>query len=170
MTTSIFDAIRGRVTALDAAQHYGITVHRGMARCPFHGDRTPSMKIDSRYHCFGCQADGDAVDFTARLFGLSPYNAAKKLAADFGVSYDAGYTPPPAKPVINKHDTIQRYAALLREWKYRYAPKTLDEPWHPLFVEALENLSRFEDDAPDISEDELQRIHRRVVALSGGII
>ena len=125
-TTSIFDAIRGRVTALDAAQHYGITVHRGMARCPFHGDRTPSMKIDSRYHCFGCQADGDAVDFTARLFGLSPYNAAKKLAADFGVSYDAGYTPPPAKPVINKHDTIQRYAALLREWKYRYAPKTLE--------------------------------------------
>ena len=172
MTTSIFDAIRGRVTALDAAQQYGITVRRGMARCPFHGDRTPSMKLDARFHCFGCQADGDAVDFTARLFGLTPINAAKKLAADFGVSYDAGYTPPPkpTKPVINKHDTIQRYVVLLRSWKSRYAPKSPDDPWHPLFVEALENLSRFESDEPDISEDELQRIHRRVVALSGDII
>ena len=29
------------------------------------------MKVDRRFHCFGCQADGDVIDFTARLFGLS---------------------------------------------------------------------------------------------------
>ena len=37
--------------------------------CPFHDDRHPSMKVDRRFHCFGCQADGDVIDFTARLFG-----------------------------------------------------------------------------------------------------
>ena len=41
------------------------------------------MKIDRRFHCFGCQADGDVIDFTARLFGLSSKEAALKLAEDF---------------------------------------------------------------------------------------
>ena len=29
-----------------------------MACCPFHDDKHPSMKVDRRFHCFGCQADG----------------------------------------------------------------------------------------------------------------
>ena len=41
-----------------------------MIACPFHNDRTPSMKVDKRFHCFGCGADGDAVDFVSRLFEL----------------------------------------------------------------------------------------------------
>ena len=54
-----------------------------MACCPFHDDKHPSMKVDRRFHCFGCQADGDVIDFTARLFGLSGKEAALKLAEDF---------------------------------------------------------------------------------------
>lgn len=42
-----------------------------MACCPFHDDKHPSMKVDRRFHCFGCQADGDVIDFAARLFGLN---------------------------------------------------------------------------------------------------
>ena len=60
-----------------AAEHYGIEVKRnGMACCPFHDDRTPSMKVDKRFHCFGCQEDGDVIDFVGKLFGLSPKRAA----------------------------------------------------------------------------------------------
>ena len=40
------------------------------------------------FHCFGCGADGDVIDFTARLFDLSPKEAAEKLAQDFGLIYD----------------------------------------------------------------------------------
>ena len=58
-----------------------------MACCPFHDDKHPSMKVDRRFHCFGCQADGDVIDFTARLFGLNKKEAALKLAEDFSVSY-----------------------------------------------------------------------------------
>ena len=33
----------------------------GMACCPFHDDKNPSMKVDQRFHCFGCGADGEDV-------------------------------------------------------------------------------------------------------------
>ena len=66
---SVFDSLKQNVTARQAAELYGIPVNRyGMAVCPFHDDKNPSMKVDNRFHCFGCQADGDAVDFVSRLF------------------------------------------------------------------------------------------------------
>ena len=50
----LFDAVKGSVTTRDAAESYGVSVNRaGMACCIFHDDRTPSMKVDERYHCFG---------------------------------------------------------------------------------------------------------------------
>ena len=81
---TIFEQVKECVTARQAAEHYGIKVkNNGMACCPFHSDRHPSMKADKMYHCFGCGAGGDAIDFTARLFGLSQYEAAKRLIEDF---------------------------------------------------------------------------------------
>ena len=83
---SIFEAVKEQVTTREAAEYYGIQVKRnGMARCIFHDDRNPSMKLDRRYHCFGCQADGDVIDFVSKMFGLTPYEAASKLAVDFGI-------------------------------------------------------------------------------------
>ena len=68
---NVFEAVKGNVTTRQAAELYGIPVNRhGMAVCPFHNDKNPSMKVDKRFHCFACQADGDAVDFVSRLFGL----------------------------------------------------------------------------------------------------
>ncbi len=64
-----------------------------MACCPFHNDKTPSMKLDRRYHCFGCGADGDVIDFTAALYGLGKKEAAVQLAQDFGISYE-DWKPP----------------------------------------------------------------------------
>ena len=82
----LFDAVKSSVTTRYAAESYGVSVNRaGMACCVFHDDRTPSMKVDERYHCFGCGADGDVIDFTARLFDLSLKEAAEKLAADFNI-------------------------------------------------------------------------------------
>ena len=65
---SIFNSVKEAVSTRQAAELYGITVNRsGMCRCPFHDDRFPSMKVDTRFHCFGCGADGDVINFTARL-------------------------------------------------------------------------------------------------------
>lgn len=83
---TLFEQVKECVTARQAAEHYGIKVKRnGMTCCPFHKDRHPSMKADKIYHCFACGVGGDAIDFTARLFGISQYEAAKKMIEDFGL-------------------------------------------------------------------------------------
>ena len=94
MAENVFEAVKQSVSTREAAAFYGIEVKRnGMACCPFHDDKNPSMKVDQRFHCFGCGADGDVIDFTAKLFDLSPKEAAEKLAQDFGLIYDSQAFP-----------------------------------------------------------------------------
>ena len=99
---SLFDSVKKAVTTREAAEHYGVPVGRnGMCRCPFHSDHDPSMKVDKRFHCFGCHADGDVVDFAARLFDLSSRNAALKIASDFGIAVvdEPEKSPKPKTPI-----------------------------------------------------------------------
>ena len=80
MAENVFEAVKQSVSTREAAEFYGIKVSRtGMACCPFHDDKNPSMKVDQRFHCFGCGADGDVIDLTAQLYNLSPKEAAEKL-------------------------------------------------------------------------------------------
>ena len=151
MGESVFEAVKQSVTAREAAELYGIAVGRGgMACCPFHDDRHPSMKVDARFHCFGCGADGDVIDFTARLYDLSPKGAAEKLAQDFGLSYDSkapirrSYVRQKTEAQVRKEKrehgwrVLTDYYHLLRKWEAEYSPKTPDEDPHPRFLEAIQ--------------------------------
>mgnify|MGYP002568076960 CR=1 FL=1 len=72
---NIFREVKERITARQVAERYGLKVSRnGMACCPFHYDKHPSMKIDQNYYCFACGAKGDVIDFTSRLFGISGFD------------------------------------------------------------------------------------------------
>lgn len=83
---NLFQEVKEAVTTIEAASFYGIEVNRNrMAKCPFHADHTPSMRLDRRYHCFGCGEDGDVINFVAKLFGLNQYDAAIKLVNDMGI-------------------------------------------------------------------------------------
>ena len=151
MGESVFEVVKQSLTVREAAELYGIAVGRGgMACCPFHDDRHPSMKVDTRFHCFGCGADGDVIDFTARLYDLSPKEAAEKLAQDFDLSYDSK-APPRRSYVRQKSEAQVRkekrehgwrvltdYYHLLRKWEADYSPKTPDEDPHPRFLEAVQ--------------------------------
>ena len=89
MRMTLYETVKSNVTTLQAAERYGLKVgHGGMCKCPFHNDKNPSMKVDKRFHCFGCQADGDVINFTSRLFDLTPKAAALKLADDFGIHHN----------------------------------------------------------------------------------
>lgn len=84
---NLFEIVKRNITTRQTAEAYGFQPNRrSMICCPFHADRNPSMKVDSRFHCFGCGANGDVIDFTAKLFQLSLRKAAEKLVADFGLS------------------------------------------------------------------------------------
>ena len=127
-----FKAIKGLVTAREAAEHYGLNVNsRGMALCPFHDDHNPSMKLDERFHCFGCGEDGDVIDFTAKYFNLSLREAAEKLLADFGNGVELPYTPAPPKPpdpAKRCHDVLLALEVRLHHQKWGSAPQSMDEP------------------------------------------
>lgn len=49
----------------EVVRQYGIEINRsGFCRCPFHNERTASMKIYAQsFYCFGCGAGGDVIDF-----------------------------------------------------------------------------------------------------------
>lgn len=153
---NLFAAVKETVTTRQAAEHYGIHVNRnGMCVCPFHNDKNPSMILDERYHCFGCQADGDVIDFTARLLHFSLKDAAIRLASDFGIRYDASlpYVPHKREPteaerfeqqVNHCFHVLADYRNLLAEWREQYAPQTPTEDWHPRFVEALQETTQTE--------------------------
>ena len=151
MTENVFEAVKQSVSTRDAAAFYGIEVKRnGMACCPFHDDKNPSMKVDQRFHCFGCGEDGDVIDFTAKLFDLSSKEAAEKLAQDFGLIYDS-QAPPRRKYVRQKTEAqkfredrqrcyrvLSDYYYLLKKWEADNSPRTLEEEPHPRFVEAIQ--------------------------------
>ena len=152
MAESVFEAVKQSVTVREAAQMYGIEANRsGMACCPFHDDKNPSMKLNEEYfYCFGCGTTGDVIDFTARLYNLSPKEAAEKLAQDFGLAYDS-QVPPWRRYVRQKTEAqkfkedrdhtfrvLSDYFHLLRKWETDYTPKTPEENRHPRFMEAIQ--------------------------------
>ena len=190
MAESVFEAVKQSITVREAAQMYGIEVNRsGMACCPFHDDKNPSMKLNEEYfYCFGCGATGDVIDFTARLYNLSPKEAAEKLAQDFGLAYDS--QAPPRRRYVRQKTEAQKfkedrdrafrvladYFHLLRKWETDYTPKTPEENPHPRFMEAIQKkdyvgylLDFFLEDTPDeqrlwIAEhqSEIANLERRV--------
>ena len=120
------------------------------------------------YHCFACGMGGDAIDFTARLFGISQYEAAKKLVEDLGLDIKVGNrsrykrTPRNRAPLKQKQskvviirekleqwlkhatDVLIRYLKWIQFWKEFYKPEP-DEEWHKLFTEALANERKIND-------------------------
>ena len=152
MGANVFETVKQFVTVREAAERYGIEVKRGgMACCPFHDDKNPSMKLNEEYfYCFGCGATGDVIDLTARLYNLSPKEAAEKLAQDFGLIYDS-QAPPRRNYVRQKTEArkfredrqrcyrvLSDYYYLLKKWEADRSPRTPEEEPHPRFVEAIQ--------------------------------
>ena len=156
---NLFQTVKYVVNCREAAELYGIDVNRyGKVLCPFHNDRHPSLYVaDDHHYCFACGERGDVIDLVGRLFQLSPYDAARKLMADFHLSPDK---PPSAAALHAKRirteaqqlmenerlcfSVLSDYARVLQNWKVRYAPQSPDEPVPARFVEACHKLDETE--------------------------
>ena len=148
---TFYETIKAAISVKQAAEHYGLKVNRnGMACCPFHNDRHPSLKLNEDYFfCFGCGAKGDVIDLVARLFGLTNLQAAQQLASDFGLNQKppaAADMDKPKRPYIRQFRedemlcfrVLTDYLHLLEDWKVRYAPKTPEDTLDDRFVEACQ--------------------------------
>ena len=156
---NLFEIVKYGVSCREAAERYGVGVNRcGMALCPFHNDRHPSLYVaDDHYYCFACGEHGDVIDFAAKLFGLPLYAAAQRLAADFHLTPDK---PPSAAALHAKcvqteaqqlrenerlcFSVLSDYARILRSWKVQYAPQSPAEAPDERFIEACHNLDQTE--------------------------
>ena len=119
----IFLEVKDRVSTIDAAQQYGLILHRKgnthWSLCPFHSDKKPSLAIfqDDGFKCFSCGTGGaDSITFTAKLFKLSMIDAARKMVDDFSIP---GFDPTGATVTRREPEELiySDFAVGLKEWE-----------------------------------------------------
>ena len=144
---SIFETVKASADMISVAEYYGVAIRHEFTNCIFHNDKHPSMKLyKDHYHCFSCGAHGDVIGFTAQLFGLSQYEAAKRLSTDFGIANSTDNTSK-VLSVPKNHNLIvllSEYISVLKNNNIKYAPENPDEELHPLYVESLQQLPQYQ--------------------------
>ena len=130
---------------------YGYEPNRnGYVCCPFHNERTASLKIypnSNSFYCFGCGAGGDVIDFVRQLYGLDFKQACIRLEADFGLVGGQSAASPELSERAKKRnaekaeykaleDRFVLYNQIIRDCK----PKAQGEPLSPEFNEAIKEL------------------------------
>jgi DNA primase len=109
------ELLRSRIDLIEVLSPY-LKIQRSgsayKALCPFHEEKTPSLIIqkgDSHYHCFGCGAHGDAIQFLMTHLRMSFVEAVEHLAERFHVQLeeDTSHSPKgPSKTVLK--DALER--------------------------------------------------------------
>ena len=97
------------------------------------------MKLNEDYfYCFGCGASGDVIDLAAKLFSLSGYDAAKKLAADFGITRQKPSILAKLQRGKSQAEAERRcfrvlgdYLQILQDWKEHCAPQSPEDAIDP---------------------------------------
>ena len=141
---NIFHEIKSMISVRQVAESYGLKVNRnGMACCPFHNDKHPSMKIDSsHYYCFGCGTHGDAIGYVAEMFSLSQYDAAYKIIQDFKL------------PIETEHkisdDEKNSYRKLVEQKQYAETVKKRFERWADETIDQLKESKHLIEEAKDL--------------------
>lgn len=163
----IFDEVKYAINIREVAENYGIHVDRsGSCICPFHDERTASLKIyesTNSFYCFGCHAGGDVINFVGKLFGLSNLDAAKKLNEDFNLGINTTRSKETYKQEISEAQrkraerqayekwensafiVLSNFFHKLRDWSEEFAPKTPEEMTDIRYIESCKHLSYAEE-------------------------
>lgn len=83
------DIAKGRVSALEEGKRMGLEPDRsGFCRCPFHQEKTASMKLykgEGGFHCYGCGAHGDVIRLVMAYYGINFRQALLRLDSEWGL-------------------------------------------------------------------------------------
>ena len=81
--------------------------------CPFHDESEGSFTVyadSQRFHCFGCETWGDALDFIRKLDNVSIQEAARILQRQPALPVSAHYSMPKARRTTRQDSTLIRAA------------------------------------------------------------
>ena len=185
MRNEYAEEIKARVRMPDVCDKYGLAVNRaGFAVCPFHTEKTASMKVyKNGFHCFGCGAHGSVIDFVMHRFGLDFGGAVTRLNFDFQLGLPVGrvISAREKKRLIEAerarkrqaeerqraiHQIDTEYEKLHAQWQIldsirtRLQPRSPEEPLNPLFVDAL-HYKEYVEYLLDEKEEERRRMYGR---------
>lgn len=159
--------IKSRVSMPEMMGRYGFELDRsGFCKCPLHSEKSGSFKAypGSRgFYCFGCGAHGSVIDFVMQYFGLTFQDAIAKINTDFSLGLPIGERISLRQRREMEHRQRERQEERNREQRERerlegeywaafdlwqkydtnkreYAPKSISEDFHPLYVEAAKNI------------------------------
>lgn len=86
-----FEDFKSQCDIVSVVSHYVVlekagSSYRGL--CPFHDEKTPSFYVNPQkgfFHCFGCGASGDVIEFVKKIENLSFQEAVQKVAELSGI-------------------------------------------------------------------------------------
>ena len=181
MSVDKVEIIKDRLTMREVLERYGYLAKRRMP-CPIHQGKDLNFEVKEKsWRCYSHCGSGDTISFVQQLFGLSFPDTIKKIDTDFNLglyehssnrkSLDIARQAYQRKKERERQkqeieDVKNRYWDIFGEWarldgnKTLYAPKTPDEEWHPLFVEALQKLA-YQEYLLDCAESEVYEIEHR---------
>jgi DNA primase len=114
------DELRARLTLSSLVGRRVRLIKRGRefsGLCPFHNEKSPSFTVSDEkdfFHCFGCGAHGDAIEFVRRSDGLSFPEAVERLAQEVGLAIPE--MAPGAREEAERHATLQEVMEACAGW------------------------------------------------------
>lgn len=149
------------VNIVDGLSYYGIQVDRhDKCKCPFHGDRHPSMKIyrnTNKWYCFVCNEGGNIIDYVMKSRGLTFGESLKQIDQDFNLGlYKIKNRADPQENTEDFQEYIDQ-AVIELEQQARERYDTLCKVRRVLWKEYLESndlqLKRYIDYLDEILDD-----------------
>lgn len=160
---NVFEEVKNSLDIVQVVYKYGFKPNKsGFIYCPFHDERTPSLKLytsTNSYYCFGCNASGDIISFVSALYREQPLQTVKRLISDFGlaISIDEQHTKrhteqqarQPTQTDIYRYfeewqvsawRKINDYYKFLLRWGEMYKP-TAEQPLPWQYAVVCEDLS-----------------------------
>lgn len=161
--------IKKSLNIQEVLNRYGYQKNRsGFLCCPFHSEKTASLKIydsSNSYYCFGCGVGGDVISFVMHLFRLDFSAAVLRIDEDFRLglfAHPRSYSPQETRDHLEKWKReaeqevfLQKiyqmiYSALSNEfrrmwWGYqKQKPNSPDSPLNPEFITILHRIDYVE--------------------------
>lgn len=164
MNVGFADKIKDEVTCKAFAEHIGLQINRaGFACCPFHGERTPSLRFypdNKGWYCFGCKRGGDVINFAKLYYQTDFKGAVSALASEFGIAQDDNSPESKQNALLR---AVQRAKVKSFTENRKRVRDAIEAEYWACYDSWLENERTIEESAPKSPDEEFSQAYVRAI-------